>query len=566
MPNAPANGNDARPRLSSAAEGPVPGEDGRDWWIAVVLVLLVGSGLTWAVTDTWAKDAAKDDQTRFGRGSANRQERLRDQLRLRGADLKRLAAVLTWAEPDLPALETEFRRLLVEDRLAQVTELGVLECQPDPGDAKQRLRPVRTVWRMRRSSPPGSAWLPAPGGELGELADEEHRRALRHLRPQNELALAVWPEAPDQPVLRLFVAVPPRVRGQGARPTRVIFGTIAVDALVRATFGAGEGQRGVRQALYWGNTNRPARISAATPLIQGVPAPANPQPAFHSVDALPLMGLPVFWELYSTPLFEQRGASARIRSLRVLGYVLTGLVAALIGIQGRSRSRHIANEWRLARLNAALRQEQEMRQWLTSNLHDGILQDLIATANFLPATRPQAESPPPEPARARAHLQATVEEIRRFMQLTEGRLPAGSTLPDLLREQVRRDALRHEATMVMEIPDVPLGDVPEATQFELWLAGREALANVVKHSEATQVVVRLARTDGWLTLNVTDDGQGFDPSGPMSAERRGLRNLRSRAATAGGEIRIESGPGQGTAVTLRVPVGAEAKPAGEGSS
>ena len=88
---------------------------------------------------------------------------------------------------------------------------------------------------------------------------------------------------------------------------------------------------------------------------------------------------------------------------------------------------------------------------------------------------------------------------------------------------------------------------------------QEALTNVAKHSKARRVTVHLVRTDHTVELQVRDDGVGFNPDvdGAGVATDRvglGLPGMRERAALLGGAITIESSPGQGAAITARIPV------------
>jgi signal transduction histidine kinase len=87
----------------------------------------------------------------------------------------------------------------------------------------------------------------------------------------------------------------------------------------------------------------------------------------------------------------------------------------------------------------------------------------------------------------------------------------------------------------------------------------EALQNVAKYAEATQVVVRLSGSNGELTFEVSDDGQGFDPVNTRSGS--GLTNMSDRLSALGGELSVRSSPGEGTTVHGRVPA-TEADPAG----
>jgi signal transduction histidine kinase len=91
-----------------------------------------------------------------------------------------------------------------------------------------------------------------------------------------------------------------------------------------------------------------------------------------------------------------------------------------------------------------------------------------------------------------------------------------------------------------------------AVEQELYRIAQEALNNVVKHAAARQVAIRLRFTDTTVCLQVCDDGVGFDPLIARNAGGVGLRSFEERAAKLGGQIRVESSPGQGTTVTVAI--------------
>jgi two-component system sensor histidine kinase UhpB len=89
-------------------------------------------------------------------------------------------------------------------------------------------------------------------------------------------------------------------------------------------------------------------------------------------------------------------------------------------------------------------------------------------------------------------------------------------------------------------------------ELVVYRVAQEALTNVARHSEALQAWVTLARSgDGRATLTVRDDGRGFDPA--AHARGTGLRGMRERAVLIGASLDVESRPGHGTTVRLRLP-------------
>jgi signal transduction histidine kinase len=95
----------------------------------------------------------------------------------------------------------------------------------------------------------------------------------------------------------------------------------------------------------------------------------------------------------------------------------------------------------------------------------------------------------------------------------------------------------------------------EQQSITLFHIAQEALNNVIKHSGATAATVRLTQKGRRFVLDVQDAGAGFELQDGGPKEKHGLRNMRDRARSVGGELIIDSGPGRGT--TVRVEVFAE---------
>jgi signal transduction histidine kinase len=82
---------------------------------------------------------------------------------------------------------------------------------------------------------------------------------------------------------------------------------------------------------------------------------------------------------------------------------------------------------------------------------------------------------------------------------------------------------------------------------------QESLTNVMRHAEATSVEARLERDGGQLVLQIRDNGRGFDPEEAKASKSLGLVGMQERALLINGDFRIDSAPGAGTTVTLRIP-------------
>lgn len=99
-------------------------------------------------------------------------------------------------------------------------------------------------------------------------------------------------------------------------------------------------------------------------------------------------------------------------------------------------------------------------------------------------------------------------------------------------------------------------EIPAGCALLLYQAAREALSNAFKYSEASQLTVQLAAVDHGIRLMVTDDGTGFDSRLATKGRHHGygLRLMSVAVQEAGGKVDISSAPGQGTSVTVTLPL------------
>jgi len=144
-----------------------------------------------------------------------------------------------------------------------------------------------------------------------------------------------------------------------------------------------------------------------------------------------------------------------------------------------------------------------------------------------------------------AQLRATVTALR-------GEPSAGLDLTAALRQLAAvcsaRDGLPVRTSLADPAPAVD-ADVAEHL---LRVAG-EALHNCAKHAQATGAELSLEVRGCELVLAVTDDGRGFEPGAPHG-DRHGQRTMRERAVLSGGWLHVDSAPGRGTRVVVRVPL------------
>lgn len=206
------------------------------------------------------------------------------------------------------------------------------------------------------------------------------------------------------------------------------------------------------------------------------------------------------------------------------------------------------------------------RERLSREIHDTLAQGLTSIVLVSRAAQQALERDERDVAAARL---ATIEdtaaanlaEARRFVRDLAS--PAlDESLPSALDEVCRRteEGARAAGTGLTCEFSVQ-GTVPQLTDRQRTLfirATQSTLANVLSHARASRVVVTLEGWEDAVTLDVVDDGVGFDPRALARAERDdsfGLSHLRRRAAEVGAELTVESEPRHGTAVNVRLPLG-----------
>ncbi|WP_129310256.1 sensor histidine kinase [Streptomyces sp. L2] len=190
------------------------------------------------------------------------------------------------------------------------------------------------------------------------------------------------------------------------------------------------------------------------------------------------------------------------------------------------------------------------RERLAREIHDTLAQGFTSLLMLVQAVEAELDS---DPAQARRHLALMADTARRNLAearaLVAGGAPAdlaGASLPDALD----RLAGRHTATLKVT---GPVRALPAGVEVVALRSCQEALTNARKHAgSSVPVGIGLRYADDGLTLHVRDEGPGFDPAAATSGY--GLAGLRARAAEVGGHATVRSAPGDGTTVTVRLPV------------
>ncbi|MFF5706110.1 sensor histidine kinase [Streptomyces sp. NPDC012794] len=198
------------------------------------------------------------------------------------------------------------------------------------------------------------------------------------------------------------------------------------------------------------------------------------------------------------------------------------------------------------------------RERLAREIHDTLAQGLSSIQLLLRAaerTLPEGAPAAGHIARARGAAQENLAEARRFVRaLTPPDLAHGSLAGALERLCSGAPGPR----VRFSVSGTPRA-LPTPYEVALLRIAQSALANVVRHAAAGRAEITLTFMDSSVTLDVVDDGRGFDPAGAASGGGGfGLPAMRARAESLGGLFTVESDPGQGTAVAVTLPLPVEA--------
>lgn len=224
--------------------------------------------------------------------------------------------------------------------------------------------------------------------------------------------------------------------------------------------------------------------------------------------------------------------------------------------------------WRLRELQRLHRLERQAavtteRSRIAQDLHDGLGADLtrLTTLADLASDAPERASRD----QLRKLAQSSREATRGLKDLIWMANPANDTLESFLDRlcQNTEDYLR-DAQVVCRFdldPDLPPFPLSLDQRRNLLLVAREALNNVVKHSAASEVRIAARRRDEHLELSIQDNGRGFD-SGVVCPGAMGLTGMRGRVENLGGRFQLESAPGAGTRIRIKIkwPKADHAKP------
>jgi len=231
-------------------------------------------------------------------------------------------------------------------------------------------------------------------------------------------------------------------------------------------------------------------------------------------------------------------------------FVLAGAGAAVLAVEKRKFRLQLQH----AEQESALERE---RARIAQDLHDDLGSSLTRISLLGSLLRADKDNPEQIEIHAGKIAQSADQTVRALEEIVWAVRPGSDTLQSLV------DYIAHFANELfngnptrcrLDLPnDIPARPLPPDVRHNIFLIVKEALTNVLKHADASEVNLQVKVAGSALEITIADDGRGFDfNSAATNGERNGLENMRRRAGAVGGTLALNSAPGKGSRVEFHV--------------
>jgi signal transduction histidine kinase len=213
----------------------------------------------------------------------------------------------------------------------------------------------------------------------------------------------------------------------------------------------------------------------------------------------------------------------------------------------------LEQENRLSAMQSMIQGQEQERSRIANDLHDSLGGIITAIQRHVSELARRATAQDDGLAQRTVSISANAsQELRRIAQ---NLMPRSLTLLGLegaledLAAQLEAQGLR------CQFQSIGLEErLPEETAVTLFRIVQELINNIVKHAQADQVLIQLLQRDGRLFLTVEDDGKGFDLEKARQQASLGMGSVASRVSYLKGDLDIDTAPGQGTSVSIAIPL------------
>ncbi len=242
--------------------------------------------------------------------------------------------------------------------------------------------------------------------------------------------------------------------------------------------------------------------------------------------------------------------------IRAFAFGIIGhIVNHLITTQRAQEQKLLAANLKLSEYAAMVDQlaTSRERNRLARELHDTIAHTLSGLTVNLEAIKillGDGQTPVKEKIdRALENTRMGLTDTRRALRDLRAKQVEDLGLKLALENLCLQAAHRGDFDYQLVLPDMPL-EMPSQIEQAFYRIAQESLENIIKHARASQISVRLSQQGDLYTLNIEDNGSGFDPARVSSQDGWGIQGMRERAQENGCRLEIQSAPGRGTCVTL----------------
>jgi signal transduction histidine kinase len=252
---------------------------------------------------------------------------------------------------------------------------------------------------------------------------------------------------------------------------------------------------------------------------------------------------------------EREGTRERVRySLILLGMALaTAIAGAILTVRFVSQMFR-QQQWQtleLSRLSSrTMADQEETARRFSRELHDEFGQTLSAIEANLVTMHNTQQYHPVRMEDCLALVKNAIENTRDLSQLLRPSILDDFGLNDGLRWLA--DVSSQRTGIVVDFSSSLVGRLNDETETQLFRIAQEALTNVARHANATGVRMELTSADEHVALKVSDNGQGIVNN--RQREGLGLVGMRARARAAGGTFKMDSMPGKGVTITVKLPL------------
>jgi signal transduction histidine kinase len=453
----------------------------------------------------------------------------------------------TWTESDWTTFQELAKTHLVECDLALASEVKDRKQFLTDYDLKRLLWDQRRFSRIVRESRPGMS----------------ERRTVMLDANSNKLTGTLFYVPVYEAAMTDFLAGEGLTRNERASArwmhlTSVILAPVDFTELVNSVWAGSPSDLGIE---LFSSTNQTA--DTWLNISEGQPRAADPEFKAYLTQRhrWPMYGSRFSIFFYTTGQFEAQSPRRLAKIAMAAGVILTLLATALVGLAFRARRQQEQMTEQIREARDALAIAHRERQNLSRDLHDGTIQSLYAIQLGLGHTVQKLEAEPAnarrEFAAVRRELDVVIAEIRQFIT-TEAGPGKAVDFSAVLQALVQRASTGTTARITSQCTPVASQRLTGDQAVQLANIAREALSNSLRHARPQHVDITLCSKGEMVVLEISDDGNGFDPMAP-GRSGVGLTSMMERAREMDGAMEIQSAPGKGTRVVVRVP-GTRAEP------